>query len=310
MMRSNALRSTTRSLITGKPRARHGSSTIVSPSLKKRMCSWHTVVAAHRAVRDAVDHEAARAADALAAVVIERDRLLACADQVLVHDVEHLQKGHVLAHVVRLVRDELARRRCASRLAPDLERITVASICSSALARCTFSNVSGSLRSSGRVAVARVLPGGDVGEVLVVAQRFAVRRLALHAEMRAARFGAVQRVEAQQLGQLEEVGHAPGFFERLVELLVVAGHASRSARTRRADRGNRARARRAGWRRCAPCRSSPTSSVPSSRWNESDRALAVDRRAAAWSRGCDLVLRFAELPVRRSSRRRACRRAR
>ena len=45
MMRSKALRSTTRSLITGKAWARHGSMKMVSPSLKWRMCSWHTVVA-------------------------------------------------------------------------------------------------------------------------------------------------------------------------------------------------------------------------------------------------------------------------
>jgi hypothetical protein len=31
-------------LITGKGWARHGSTVIVSPSLKLRMCSWHTVV--------------------------------------------------------------------------------------------------------------------------------------------------------------------------------------------------------------------------------------------------------------------------
>ena len=42
-MRSNALRSTTRSLTTGKALARHGSTVIVSPSVKRRMCSWHTV---------------------------------------------------------------------------------------------------------------------------------------------------------------------------------------------------------------------------------------------------------------------------
>src|SRR3954471_10443222 len=45
MIRSIALRSTTRSLITGKALARQGSSVSVSPSLKTRMCSWQTVVA-------------------------------------------------------------------------------------------------------------------------------------------------------------------------------------------------------------------------------------------------------------------------
>ena len=51
MMRSNAPRSTTRSLTTGNASARHGSIVSVSPSLKLRMWSWQTVVAAPRAVR-------------------------------------------------------------------------------------------------------------------------------------------------------------------------------------------------------------------------------------------------------------------
>src|SRR5438045_8838900 len=44
-MRSNALRSTTRSLTTGNAFARHGSIVIVSPSLKCRRCNWQAVVA-------------------------------------------------------------------------------------------------------------------------------------------------------------------------------------------------------------------------------------------------------------------------
>src|SRR5712691_3039444 len=59
-------------------------------------------------VRDAVDHEATRAADTLAAVVLERDRRLAAVDQLLVDDVEHLEKGHVRADALRLVGDEAA----------------------------------------------------------------------------------------------------------------------------------------------------------------------------------------------------------
>jgi hypothetical protein len=46
MIRSNALRSTTRSLMTLKGSARHGSTSITSPSAKLRMCSWQVVVAA------------------------------------------------------------------------------------------------------------------------------------------------------------------------------------------------------------------------------------------------------------------------
>ena len=44
MMRSSGLRSTTRSRMTGKAAARHGSTTMWSPSLNWRMCSWQVVV--------------------------------------------------------------------------------------------------------------------------------------------------------------------------------------------------------------------------------------------------------------------------
>src|SRR3954451_17832560 len=44
MMRSNALRSTTRSRMIGNARARHGSTTITSPSWNLRMCNWQVAV--------------------------------------------------------------------------------------------------------------------------------------------------------------------------------------------------------------------------------------------------------------------------
>ena len=75
--------------------ARQGSRVSSSPSLKWRMVSWQTVVRARGAVGDAVDHEAAHAADAFAAVVIEGDRLFALVDERLVEHVEHLEERHV-----------------------------------------------------------------------------------------------------------------------------------------------------------------------------------------------------------------------
>ena len=51
MMRSKARRSTTRSLMTGKAWRATARAMSSSPSLKCRMCSWQTVVAALRAVR-------------------------------------------------------------------------------------------------------------------------------------------------------------------------------------------------------------------------------------------------------------------
>src|SRR6266481_4980113 len=99
MMRSNADRSTTRSLTTGNASARHGSSVKASPSLKKRMWSWHTVVYP-------VDQEAARAADALTTIVLEGYRFLAALDQSLVQDVQHLEERHVGGYVIDLVGHE------------------------------------------------------------------------------------------------------------------------------------------------------------------------------------------------------------
>jgi hypothetical protein len=50
-----------------------------------------------------VDHHPARPADALAAIVVEGDRLLTLGGETLVECVEHLQEGHVLGDPVDLV---------------------------------------------------------------------------------------------------------------------------------------------------------------------------------------------------------------
>ena len=60
-------------------------------------------------VRVAVDDDAALAADSLAAVRIESERLLAFVEKLFVEDVEHLQERGVLVHVVKRVRLEVAR---------------------------------------------------------------------------------------------------------------------------------------------------------------------------------------------------------
>ena len=78
--------------------------------------------------------------------------------------------------------------------------------------------------SAGFVADAGVLPCRDVREVLVIAQRLAVRRLALLAEVAAAGLGAVQSVRADQFAEFEEVRDASRLFERLVQFLVLTEH--------------------------------------------------------------------------------------
>ena len=72
-------------------------------------------------MRDPVDDHAAGPADALSAVVIERDRFFAAFDQALIDDVEHFQKGHVGRYVIGVVHDKLPLRRRVL-LSPDTQR--------------------------------------------------------------------------------------------------------------------------------------------------------------------------------------------
>src|SRR5713101_1875394 len=90
MIRSNAPRSTTRSLITGNARARHGSIHNSAPSGNERMCSWHVVVAR---------------------------------EQLLVEHVEHLEQRHIGTHVRHVVADKHPREP-RPRLPPDVQRHT------------------------------------------------------------------------------------------------------------------------------------------------------------------------------------------
>jgi hypothetical protein len=49
-----------------------------------------------RAVGFAADHQRARAADAFATIVVERNRVFAFVGEFLVHHVEHFEERHVL----------------------------------------------------------------------------------------------------------------------------------------------------------------------------------------------------------------------
>ncbi len=81
MIRSNAPRSTIRSLITGNACARHGSSVSVIAVAEVPHMQLADGRGALRPVSDAIDHQAAHPTDALAAIVVEGDRLLAPLDQ-------------------------------------------------------------------------------------------------------------------------------------------------------------------------------------------------------------------------------------
>ena len=120
MIRSNALRSTTRSLTTGNALARHGSIVDRVAVLEAAHVELADGGAAVGPVRDAVDHQAAHAADALAAVGVERDRVLALAHQAFVDDVEHFEERHVRRDVGGRVVLETAGG-IAAGLSPDFE---------------------------------------------------------------------------------------------------------------------------------------------------------------------------------------------
>jgi hypothetical protein len=72
-------------------------------------------------VRPAVDHCAAHAANALTAIVIECDRFIAVQRQLLIHNVDHFQEGHVRGNILRAIglKASLAPR---TALPPDFER--------------------------------------------------------------------------------------------------------------------------------------------------------------------------------------------
>src|SRR3982075_2444161 len=80
----------------------------------------------------------------------------------------------------------------------------------------------------GDLAVALKFPGEDGGKVVVGAERLAIGRLMFLTKMSAARFVALERINAHELGEFEEIGHATGAFERLIEIVSFAGNAHRS----------------------------------------------------------------------------------
>src|ERR1700716_2878957 len=80
----------------------------------------------------------------------------------------------------------------------------------------------------GDLAVALKFPGEDGGKGVVVPLRLPHGRLMFLTKMSAARFVALERINAHELGEFEEIGHATGAFERLIEIVSFAGNAHRS----------------------------------------------------------------------------------
>ena len=74
-----------------------------------------------------------------------------------------------------------------------------------------------------RCRIPLVLPSRDVLEMLVVALRLAVLGLMVLPEVSAAALLAVERVDAHELPKLQEVRHAAGLDQCLIELVALAG---------------------------------------------------------------------------------------
>src|SRR5215471_2927551 len=140
-----------------------------------------------RPVRHTVDHEAAHATDALAAIVIEGDRILTLSDETLVDDVEHLQERHMLADPLRLISDHLAGG-AGVLLPPDVQ--SQIHLFVAPLARVNVVELERLLMHRRRLPHTPELPGRHVAIMVVIAPRFALRSLELFAEMAAAGFVA------------------------------------------------------------------------------------------------------------------------
>ena len=75
------------------------------------------------------------------------------------------------------------------------------------------------LEESRRHLISAVLPDRDVGEMLVVALRFAIGSLILLAKVRPTRFAPLECVPTHELGELVVIREASGPFEGVVQLL-------------------------------------------------------------------------------------------
>src|SRR5206468_249533 len=83
------------------------------------------------------------------------------------------------------------------------------------LRRMHFLEIERLLVHDRRRADAGELPRRDIRVVRIVAERFAVRRLAFFAEVSAARFTAFEGIQREQFGELQVIGDAAGVFEAL-----------------------------------------------------------------------------------------------
>ena len=237
-------------------------------------------------------------------------------DQPLVEAVERLEQRHVGAHVVER---RSGRSRPASR-GSRWRQIRSASFIdgphrydrSRSGERLEVERLDEALGRRARAAAG--IHAATWAKRVVVAPRLAVRGLVLHAEVAAARLLARERIAAHQLAELEEVGHAAGALELLVQLAAPPGHAS--GRCQNASRSAATSSIALRQPLAAPLEPAgrPTARGPSARW----KSLAVRRPRSASSlssrartsaraaRASGAVLVDRPAAARRPGSRRAC----
>ena len=94
MMRSKALRLTIRSFMTGNAFALHGSTTIVSPSLKASHVKLAGSGGLPGTVRTTIDVHGTSATNSFPAVMIKCDRIFSFTDQSFIQYIKHFQERH------------------------------------------------------------------------------------------------------------------------------------------------------------------------------------------------------------------------
>src|SRR5512142_1332736 len=259
MIRSNALRSTIRSLWMGNGAARHGSTVIVSPSVKCRMCSWHTVVArcgpcatplmtrlhmpqipSRQSESNAIGSSPRPISPSFTTSSISRNdmsgdtsvtgysTILPGAVRLGCRQINSL-RFMALTCEVRGARSEVRARGAKRRDGPPrtshphaARRTSHVALLVTPLRRVRVLELERLDVLRRRVSLALVLPGGHVREVLVVAPRLVVRRLVLLPEVAAARLAPLPGVQRDQLGEFQVVGDPACVLERLVEVRFLA----------------------------------------------------------------------------------------
>src|SRR5712691_872966 len=245
MIASSERRSTIKSLMTGNARARHGSTRISSPSWKCRMCSWHVAVPprgpwampliimphapqmpSRQSCSKWIGSSPFSISCSLTMSSISRkdasgliSRASYCTKRPSALPVACRQTCSVRFIVCPSFRSAVPWHRFLTKAAAS--RRTPKSFVAPRGQLDLF--VRQRLRVQARlIAHSGELPRRDIAELLVIAQRLAVGRLMFHPKVAAARFLAMQRIDAHQFGQLEEIGDASCFFQGLIHLFAAA----------------------------------------------------------------------------------------